>query len=363
MKIYYVIFCLLIVGFLLACGTGEIPSATEPLIELEAAYVTSRPLLDGCGDDNVWQNAEPYILHVEETGGDGGFNIILKAIWWKEWTKGTTEWSDKAFLALLVNWPDDDKNIDKMMWTYTPQDSHWTMSENMSDWLVIQWYSAGNFIDLWYWDAALTNPLGYAEDQYLEVVQLTDSTYDVGLLIDGLNSRNDTQDQQNTYDLNYDDNLTPDDPSDDHPKWAWRADPDSIAPSLPRIVSNQNERWNFLLWNEAEILKNTPYANPIKSVTVPGFVLEEPKDQPADIMAAGSWDEEAKTWTVELARTSATDQVYDIGFTVDDRWFRQSFYLTVGDNIRSPLEMELAAETETPLVALYSVVLTFEFVQ
>ena len=76
-------------------------------------------------------------------------------------------------------------------------------------------------------------------------------------------------------------------------------------------------------------------------------MLEEPKDQPADIMAAGRWDKETETWTLELARTSATDQANDIGFNVDDRYFRQAFYLTVGDNVMSPLEMELAAETET----------------
>ena len=355
----YTIFLLLFaVAFLFGCGSGEIPTATEPLIELEAAYVTSRPTLDGRADDAVWQEAEPYIIHVEETETGKGFNIELKAIWWNEWTKSESEWADKPFFSLLVNWPDDDKNIDKMMWTYDPEDSTWTMSDEMSDWMVIQWFSAGDLMDLWFWDAALTNPLGYAEDQYIEVFQLSNTTYDINLRIDGLNYFNDTEDQNNTWDFNYHDNLTPDDPNDDHPMWAWRVDPDSIPPSLPRMVTSESERRSFLLRPEAEALRYSSYANPSKSVTVPGFVLEEPKDHPADIMAAGKWDEETKMWTVELARTSATDQGNDVGFNPDDRYFRQPFYLTVGDNSMTPLE----SGTETAIAALYSVVLTFEFV-
>lgn len=358
MKNYFVFLMLTAVVYYLGCSSGEIPTATKPLIELEAAYVNARPILDGKADDAVWQDAVPYILHVDETETGREFNINLQAVWWKEWTFSEVSWDEKAFMALKVSWPDDDKNIDKMMWTYHPQDSAWTMSNKKSDWLLISWFGAGDYTDLWYWDAALTNPLGYAEDDYIETIQLTDSTYQAKLYIDGLNYFNDTEDQQNTWDFNYDDNLTPHDTTDDHPMWAWRADPDSVMPSLPRVYSSEDERKSYLLRAEAEVLKYSSYAHPSKAVSVPGFVLEEPKDYPADIMAAGRWDRETETWTVELARSSATEQAFDVGFNPDDRYYRSAIYLTVGDNSKSPLELE----AETAITALYSVVLTFQFV-
>jgi len=358
MKNYFVLLMLTAVIFYLGCGSGEIPTATKPLIELEAAYVNSRPVLDGTADDAVWQEAEPYILHVDKTETGKAYNIELKAVWWKEWTFSDISWDEKAFMALKITWPDDDKNIDKMMWSYNPQDSTWTMNENMSDWLVISWLGAGDYTDLWYWDAALTNPMGYAEDQYIETIKLTDTTTHMGLYIDGLNFYNDTDNHRNTWDFNYDDNLTPHDTKDDHPMWAWKVDPDSIPPSLPRVFSTVDERNQFLLRSEAEVLKYSAYAHPDKPVSVPGFVLEEPKDYPADIIAAGRWDSNTQTWTVELARTSATEQSFDVGFNPDDRYYRSFIYLTVGDNAKSPLELG----PEAAITALYAVVLTFEFV-
>ena len=341
------------IALLFACGDGKIPTATEPLQELHAAYVTSRPYVDGSGSEQVWQNSRPFIVHIEKgQNGEESFNINFKAIWWKEWAKGATTWEEKAFLALLVTWPDDNKNIDKNAWLYDPTNSRWSKSQNQSDWLLFRWYSLSELSDLWYWDAAITNPLGYAEDQYLQTMLMSDSTAKSIIWIDGLNYNNDTAMEQNTWDLNYDDNLTPRDSSDDKPKWAWKV----ATPSMPRVVTSEEERTHFLLSSDIDFLRNTPYAKPTTAVTVPGYALEEPKDEPADIMAAGKWAN--GEWTVELVRAAATPQSNDVAFTPNDRWFAQLFYVFVGDDEKSPLDLGSSSIG----LPMNRIVLSFEFV-
>ncbi|MBN1996482.1 hypothetical protein JW935_02945, partial [candidate division KSB1 bacterium] len=208
----------------LACGDGKIPMPTDPLIELHATHVQERPVLDGVADDKVWENAQKFIVHMrrQTSHGTDEFNIVFRAVWWSDWTLGKTVWEEASFLAILVEWPDDDKNILKNAWSYNPADSSWARSEEMSDWLLFQWYGLTEYNDIWFWDAALTNPMGYSEDEKLLISVIDDTTTKASLWIDGLSYGNDTDAIQNTWDLNYDDNLTPRDSTDDRPKWAWK---------------------------------------------------------------------------------------------------------------------------------------------
>jgi len=353
MKQYLLLLISTISALLFACGDGKIPTATEPLQELHAAYVTGRPVVDGSGNEQVWQNSRPFIVHIEK--GEAPkveFNVTFKAIWWKEWAKGATAWEEKAFLALLANWPDDDKNIDKNAWSFDPASSHWSRTNQKSDWLLLRWFSLSELSDLWYWDAAITNPLGYAEDQYLQSMLMSDSTTKSIIWIDGLNFNNDTATEQNTWDLNYDDNLTPRDSSDDKPKWAWKV----ATPSLPRVVTSEEERHHFLLSGDIDFLRNTPYAKPTAAVTIPGYALEEPKDEPADIMAAGKWAN--GEWTLELVRAAATPYANDVAFDYKDRWFAQVFYVYVGDDEKSPLDLGSSSIS----LFMNRIVLSLEFV-
>ncbi len=358
MKKLYVLLLLSIGIFLFSCGNGEIPSATGQLVELQAKYVTSRPQLDGLANDPVWEDTMPFIVHfdADETNGKE-FNLTLRAIWWNDWAmSGSSGWGEKAYFAILATWPDDDKSIDKYVWKYNPADSTWTRSREQSDWLLFRWPSISAYNDVWYWDAALTNPLGYAEDAYVETVTLPDSTVKQRLWIDGLNFYNDTATERNTYDLNYDDNFTPRDSSDDKPKYAWKEDITTTPPSLPRIFSADEDRYHFLLRNEADFLKYTPYAEPTEAVTVPGYVLEDPVDHSADILAAGTWSN--GQWTVEIVRAASTDESNDIVLNPNDRWFNQVIYVWVGNNEKSPIETGI----EDTKFITKSIVLNFEYV-
>ncbi len=343
----------------MACSDGSIPTATAPLQELQAKYVDQRPVLDGIGNEALWEEARPYYVHVVPTEGKNKgqeFNIEFKAVWWKEWAKGKADWNERAYLALLISWPDAEKNIDKQHWEYLPDQSRWQRTNQQSDWLLLQWFSLSDRNDVWYWDAALTNPLGYAEDQYLLISQAEDSTQKASLWIDGLNYLNDTDTEQNTWDLNYDDNLTPRDSTDDKPLWAWVNTVGSAPPTKPRIYSSDDAPNSFLFKSDADFLKNTPYAEPTTNVTVPGYALEEPKDDPADIMAAGNWQD--GQWTVELVRSSATKHSNDISFSPDDRYFSQVFLVAIGNNKKSPLE----SSNDSIFLSRDQVVLSFEYI-
>ncbi|MBN2091534.1 hypothetical protein JW964_18115 [candidate division KSB1 bacterium] len=345
-------FCLLI----LACGEGNIPTAVDPLVELQATFIIGRPVVDGVLDDTYWQKAFPYLIHIGErdpkTGQIiGGYNVEMKALWWREWSLGAV-WGEQPYIAISLTWPDDDKNIDKRMWHFNPMDSTWNRDHNSSDGFTIFWNSQSSITDIWTWDAALTNPVGYMEDQYLEFFDLNDSTRIAQFNIDGLRFLNDISDQNNCWDLNYNDNLTPRDSTDDFPMKIWRDDPRVVLPGLPRIFSEDNERNQYLLSQDAEFMVNAytaPFALLEKSITVPSYVLEDPLNSSGDIMAAGQWKD--GFWTVELVRACKTKDENDVTFNPNERYSNYYFWLFMAD------QAEIVINTIGSPISL-----TFEFV-
>lgn len=353
MKVY-LLFFLIGIALFIACSDGTIPTATEPLVELKATYVTQRPVLDGLTDEATWEKSQPFYVHVEPANGKGKeFNIEFRAVWWKEWAFSGASWDERAYLGMSISWPDDGKNIDKHQWRYSAAEERWIRSNKQSDWLLIQWLGGSQLNDIWFWDAALTNPLGYAEDEYL-LISTIDSIVTTSVWIDGLNYRNDTSTERNTWDLNYDDNLTPRDSTDDKPLYAWKAKTSELELTKPRIRSDDPlDSWLF--FRDADFLKNTPYAEPEDGTVIPGYVLEEPRADAADIMAAGYWKE--GYWTVELVRVSSTANPNDITFSPDDRYFQQPFVIAIGNNAKPPVKSDGA----NTLLSLNSVVLSFEY--
>ena len=354
MKQILTLFIFIIIIWALSCSDGTIPTATEPLVELKATYVTQRPVLDGETNEAVWENARPFYVHVEPADGTGeGFNLIFRAVWWKEWAKIGESWDDRAYLCMTISWPDEQKNIDKYQWQYSADEGKWSRSNNQSDWIILQWYNNSEYNDMWYWDAALTNPLGYAEDEFM-LISTIDSVTTASLWIDGLNYLNDTSEEQNTWDLNYDDNLTPRDSTDDRPLWAWKKDVASMELTNPRIESGDAST-SLLFKSDSDFLKNTPYLAPESNAVVPGFALEEPVADPADVMAAGKWNN--GMWTVEMMRVASTTNSNDVAFSPDDRYYDQPFLVVVGNNSKTPLEAR-----EIPLIISNNeVTLSFEY--
>lgn len=340
---------------IMGCEKGEIVTAVDPLVELHAVHVTSRPVVDGRDDDLVWQNAIPYTVRVGKLSEDGnfvdienGFNVTAKAIWWQDWMKGKTVWIERPFISIFLTWPDDTKDIHKNAWYYNPQDSLWTHSKNGTDWILFIWASASELTDLWYWDASLTNPLGYAEDQFIQTIRIDTAHFVQIFNIDGTNVLNDFGEFQNTWDKNYNNNRTPRDSTDDYPKMAWKFDLEgnTMTPFIPRIYQSSdektffttNEKYSFLFESDADLIENTPYLHINRPVMIPGQILKDPIGPSGDIMAVGR--HENGYWTVELVRPTATDDedANDIGFVPSSRYSVYYFNIAIGNNTSAPFE-------------------------
>ena len=56
---------ILLLIMILACGEGTIPTAVDPLIELQAAYVKDRPVIDGVTDEVLWEQTKSYLVPIQ----------------------------------------------------------------------------------------------------------------------------------------------------------------------------------------------------------------------------------------------------------------------------------------------------------
>lgn len=345
----------------LGCGSGEIPSAVEQPQEVHARFVTTPPVFDGRGDDAAWQQAAAYKVFVDNNSGgfslpENGVLLEFKALWWKASVIDTSsnDTSEVIHIGFLVTWPDAEKNVDRDRWTYDPTTQRWTQSEEGADWLMIVWNTAAKNTDLWYWDAAATNPMGCFDDMEVEGFDTGVDIVPLLIRIDNLNYFNDTPTAQNAWDLNYDDNKTPRDFTDDSPRYAWTNDPKQIPPSLPPVYSQSDENMHFLLDREAAVLASSAYKAPIDQVAVPAYYLEQPAGGAADVRVYGR--HENGRWTLEFFRPATGSNTSDVPFNPEERFFSQNFSVALGNNAPIPFSGELASLTITN-----NTLLTFEF--
>ncbi len=346
----------------LGCGSGELPTAVQQPQELYAPFVKQGPVLDGRGLDEVWQKSTGYRVFLDaKTGGVNlpaeGLLIEFKAVWWQETQIDTARQDtlEVAYVGFLATWPDASKSLSRKTWTFNPADARWSRNEQGSDWLLLYWYGLTKDTDIWLWDAATTNPMGYFQDMTVEGFQ-SGRTFEPYLVrVDGLNFYNDTATSRNTWDENYDDNRTPRDPSDDRPRFAWKIDPATTPPGLPPVYSDASENAFFLMETEAATLATSAYAAPRAAVTVPGYLLQAPKGGSADIRCFGR--HENGRWTLEFVRKATGSDVSDIPFNPKARFFSQVFSVVLGNEALMPFE-----EGATAFNITNTVQLTFQFV-
>jgi hypothetical protein len=355
-------------AFGLGCSSGELPSAIDPPQELYAPFLAQErdiPVLDGRRDDTAWQNAPVYRVFL--TNQNGGVNLpaagVLmewQAVWWKVIVDTTLvsptviDTTFASYIGFVATWLDEDKSIEPRQWTYNPTTASWLPDTQGSDWLLIFWATAADNTDLWFWDAATTNPMGYFQDMVLEGVATADGVLPLYVAIDGLNFFNDTATQRNTWDPNYDNNNTPSDSSDDRPRMAWKDDPAATPPPLPPVYSSPDENQHFLLDSTAVSLASSPYANPGAAVTVPSAVLQRPAGGSADIRAYGR--HENGQWTVEFVRIAKATDDHDVVLNPTTRYFSQTLAVALGNNTSTPFASEAA-----PLQIDNLLNLSFEF--
>lgn len=353
--------------FVLGCGSGELPTAVEQPQQLYASYIRNEqdiPVLDGRGDDKIWQTAPVYRVFLDNKNGGvglpGGMLVELQAAWWRVIIDTThvgpsrIDTTFATYVGFRATWPDDDKSIASRPWNYNPADSTWSQGAQGTDWLLLVWQSFTDDTDLWYWDAATTNPMGYFQDMVFEGFDTGKGIEPLFVRVDGLNFFNDTPTAQNTWDPNYDNNNTPNNLRDDRPKFAWKNDPATTPPALPPVYSSTEENRQFLLIGEAVSLATSAYAKPRTAVTVPSAVLQEPLGGSADIPAFGR--HENGKWTLEFARIAKASDNNDVLFNPATRFFSQTFSMAVGNNVTGAFDGDLAK-----LTIQNSTTLTFEF--
>ncbi len=354
--------------FTLGCGSGELPTAVEQPQQLYAPLIRSDqdiPVLDGRAEERAWQLAPVYRVFLDNNnGGIGlpadGILVNMQAVWWRvvvDTTHVSPTRIDTTFASYVgfhLTWPDADKNLTPKPWQYNPVDSTWSQSAQGGDWLLLVWNSFSEDTDLWYWDAATTNPMGYFQDMVFEGYDTGNTVEPLFVRIDGLNFFNDTRTAQNTWDPNLDNNNTPSNLRDDRPKLAWKNDPNATPPALPPVYSSTEENRHFLLTSEAVALVTSAYARPATAVTVPSAVLQEPAGGSADIRAFGR--HENGKWTLEFARIAKATDNNDVLFNPDTRFFSQAFALALGNNTAGAFD-----EDRDQLTIRNTVTITFEF--
>lgn len=352
----------------LGCSSGELPSAIAPPQELYAPYLANAqdiPVLDGRRDDAAWKNAPLYRVFIDNQNGGvnlpaSGLLTEWQAAWWKvivdtmQVSPGRIDTTFASYIGFAVTWADADKNLAPRQWQYDPATKTWAQNTHGSDWLLIVWPSAADDTDLWFWDAATTNPMGYFQDMVQEGVATTAGVQPLYISVDGLNFFNDTATRRNTWDSNYDNNNTPDNLADDRPRMAWKDDPAIVPPPLPPVYSSADENRLLLLDSTAVALANSAYASPTNAVTVPGAVLQRPAGGSADIRAFGRY--ENGQWTVEFARIAKATDNHDVVLNPATRYFSQVLAIALGNNTATPFDKDAA-----PLRITNSVILSFEY--
>ncbi|GBE19023.1 sporulation kinase E [archaeon BMS3Abin16] len=294
-----------------------IPAARAESTILTANRAKGIIELDGHPLEEDWKTTSEMTVQVQD-GSIGKIDVTLKALY------------DPEYIYFYITWPDPTKSIEKDMWTFNGE--RWTLSGD-EDRIAFFWniddsikgFNIGGCAmlchgdrmhtngprelgDLWQWQAGLTNPIGYADDGWIDDTVLqgyTKSARKAGLHTDGTAAPKETTHIKNL----------------------------NSAGNGPRYYepNTENEDDSQLLFaseverKEAhEITENTVFKT---SDTAPGYILDQPPENRGDIEAKGQWTN--GVWQLELKRKLNTGYENDVQFDVT-RTYR--FGLAVMDN-------------------------------
>lgn len=126
-----------------------------------AQKVDKGPVIDGAGNDPVWEKATAIVTHEKIADVD----ITLKSVY-----------TDQE-IFFLVSFPDPDESREHKTWTWDKNTQRYKIGPEREDCFVFKWnmgikpvdlsiyanepYSA----DIWFWKARRTDATGYADDK------------------------------------------------------------------------------------------------------------------------------------------------------------------------------------------------------
>jgi len=304
-----------------ACGETSFEGTPSLINENESTILTAgrtleEIVIDGQNSENSWSDVKKLTITIQD-GSIGQIDVELKALY------------DDNYVYLYISWPDSTKSTYKSHWTYNGDNNRWYQKED-EDRIAILWNvnnsikafdiggcamtchgdrkstNAVNEIgDMWQWEASRSNPVGYAEDNYL------DHNVDISYLGGSALHRDEYTD--GGYNENY--NL-----SNSRPMFMQN-------PGIPPSAGPE-----FLLRGEKSAF-NATYRDPVNEIkwsdgdTIPGYILEKPTGSRGDIEAKGSWNE--GRWNVEFKRKLITGNNDDVEFDISKVY---RFGIAVMDN-------------------------------
>jgi len=277
----------------LALLAGLVPAAAAAEIDVAVPLVVAdgAPVIDG-RVEAVWRQAEPARFALAE-GSQGTTEVTLRAL------------RTETHIYLLVEWPDKTESLNRV-WEFTG--TGWRPARGREDRLNIAWPIGGSVpgfpatgcqglchkteglmrtgapgerIDLWYWMAQRTNPVGHGDNWVM--------THEPGLLEGQKTARR------------------PDvaDGASFEPNWHEGA-------RRPRSTFRPGARPGPVLLKKDSV-PVTPGLRFKPGDRLPREVLGTPAGARAAIEARGVW--ERGRWTVELRRALATGSPDDVQLT------------------------------------------------
>ncbi|MFQ5432532.1 MAG: ethylbenzene dehydrogenase-related protein [Nitrospinota bacterium] len=307
--------------------------------EIESAKVGQPPKIDGKADDAAWKKAKEITVEAED-----GPELSIRSVY-----------TDKEVFFLFL-WEDKDESISQNMWVY--DGSKWGIKQEVrfegeegweadSDRLAFQWVindsipafkekgckkichspekedkmytdSAAERTDIWHWVSSTTNPLGYADDDYLDNSNLTKAKEkDKNKRINIAHKSDDGGRGNQQYERN-------------------------DAGGKPKFMPKKKGAGFIIAGSSA------PLSGPFKKGDlIPGYVLSKPKGSRGDIAAKGKYSADDFLWTLEIKRSLVTnDKKNDVQFV--DRKKPYYFGLAVWDNdelynhtrVKKPMKLE-----------------------
>jgi len=294
-----------------------IPTIVEGSTILTAKNAQANIELDGQADEEDWKETKEMIVTLQD-GSIGKVDISLKALY------------DKEFFYLYATWKDSTQSLGKDSWTYNGNEWEssgdedriafaWNIDNSIDGFNIagcamichgdrIHTNSPNEKGDIWQWKASRTNPLGYADDEWLDnsiVEGYTEEDKDVALHGDDTNS---------IYKSGYIKNL-------------------NSAGSGPKYYEpSPDDEWDAKFIFSDEVLKGEAVGiNDLDDFgagdTVPGYILQRPIGDRGNVDAVGVWKD--GKWGIEFRRKLNTGDENDVQFSLTEIY---RFGIAVMDN-------------------------------
>lgn len=296
-------------------------------ISLVSVKVTIPPKLDGGGQDDAWSSAKSVEVEAED-----GPEISIKTVYtnnklyfrlaWSDWTESVSmdKWiydGNKWRVKEELRWEDEppwEADTDRFCFQWPIKDEvlikkfskkgcsilcHKPEKENK-----MYTNKANQKSDIWQWRASITNPLGYADDGFLDHTNVSknDET-NADKRINAAHKWDVVGANGSSYQRNRKGNG---------PKWM-------SSTQTPFLVKGQEVPLDM--------------SKVVEGKSIPGWILARPNGSRGNIDAAAKYNQVNKSWTLELSRDLTTkDKNHDVQF--DDLSKVYYFGIAVWENDR-----------------------------